>query len=57
MAISTAAKATSHGHRRKIGRRSTRRRAMGIRSAAAIAVRAKTSVAGEISATATRMRK
>ena len=54
-AISMTAKVTTHRQRARIGRRSTRARAMGSRIAAAIAVRASTSIAGEISATATRM--
>jgi hypothetical protein len=55
IAISIAAKATTHGQRAKTARRSTRAIAIGRRIAAAIAVRHRTSVAGVISATAIRM--
>jgi hypothetical protein len=55
MAISISANATTQRHRARIGRRSTRRRAMGRRIAVASEVRARTRKAGVTSATATRM--
>ena len=54
-AISASAKATTHGQRRSVGRRSTRAIASGRSTAAPTVVRANTSTGGDTSATATRI--